>query len=427
MRDVVFVSLEDWDEVWRRNQFLCAEWLRRFPGMRILFVGRPKDYSRALRRWEWEPLRRPLLKHSTEFPGLSVLCPRKWAPNSNWVGRWFNERSLRRQVHWAMRGLAMRNPILWINDHFAGHLAGRLDERAVVYDITDDWVQMPSTPAALRARIAEADRSLCRRADLVVVCSRALEASRAGGVRRLERVPNAVDAAHYASAAGARRRFPGKAISASGAEESPVFGYLGTLHGDRLDIPLLETLARARPGWRFVLCGPDHLEREERLRLEVLRNLEIRRPVPYAEVPGVLAEFDVCMVPHRCNAFTESLNPIKLWEYFACGRPIASTPVAGFVDYPQWVHLGGGAQGFERACCEALEEPVDAAGERLGVARQHSWQERVAHLHEIFRQEGWVPPGERGRQESVRRPAWEEAMGPDDGVEALPQAEGCPG
>jgi hypothetical protein len=42
MRDLIFVSLENWDEIWRRNQFLCAAWARRFPLARILFVGPPE-------------------------------------------------------------------------------------------------------------------------------------------------------------------------------------------------------------------------------------------------------------------------------------------------------------------------------------------------------------------------------------------------
>jgi hypothetical protein len=35
-------------------------------------------------------------------------------------------------------------------------------------------------------------------------------------------------------------------------------------------------------------------------------------------------------VPHVVNAFTDSLDPIKVYEYLAAGRPIVSTPVAGF-------------------------------------------------------------------------------------------------
>ena len=45
MRDLIFVSLENWDDVWRRNQFVCAALAKRFPEMKILFVGLPRNVS----------------------------------------------------------------------------------------------------------------------------------------------------------------------------------------------------------------------------------------------------------------------------------------------------------------------------------------------------------------------------------------------
>ena len=46
---VIFVSLEDWDEVWRRNQFVCAKLVERNPTLKILFVQPALDVSNALR------------------------------------------------------------------------------------------------------------------------------------------------------------------------------------------------------------------------------------------------------------------------------------------------------------------------------------------------------------------------------------------
>ncbi|MEK0445535.1 MAG: putative teichuronic acid biosynthesis glycosyltransferase TuaH [Verrucomicrobiota bacterium] len=384
MRDLIFVSLEDWDEVWRRNQFLCSEWLERFPGMRILFVGRSRDYSHAIRTGDWRGIWQPGLQSVPEFPGLSVLRPSKWAPNSLSFCRPWNRFFFAAQVRSAARSLGLRQPILWINDHFAWNLAGQLGERALVYDVTDDWTQMPSIRPAERKRIEAADRELCRRADLVLVCSRALEASRVSRCRRLERVANGVDASHYVSVAKQPCREAG---------EAAVFGYLGTLHPDRLDIALVEALARRFPKGRVILCGPDYLGAEARSRLHGVPNVEVRPPVPYREVTSVLSEFDVCVVPHLCNAFTESLNPIKLWEYFACGKPVASTPVAGFSDYPDLVHLGGGESGFLQACQDALMEGGRLAARRIQEASEHSWTARVMQITEIFRQEGWLAGG----------------------------------
>src|SRR3989442_682630 len=57
-RDLIFVSMEDWDEIWRRNQFVCAELARRHPAMRILFVGLPRNISHDLRQGRFRGQRR---------------------------------------------------------------------------------------------------------------------------------------------------------------------------------------------------------------------------------------------------------------------------------------------------------------------------------------------------------------------------------
>ena len=400
MRDLIFVSLENWDDVWRRNQFICAALLRRFPHMRLLFVECARDVSNAVRTLRFSGLVRPALRHIREFPGLTIFSPIKLMPNSLSSGRCMNTFLLRRDLQRISSEIGMRGPLLWINDHFAGHLCGQLGERAVVYDVTDDWTVMPSTAASERERIVQADRELCARADLVVVCSQSLEDSRKPTARKLVRIPNGVDGAHYRSCIESQptHQSGGGSKSDLRISSAPVFGYLGTLHGDRIDSALLLALADMWPGGRVVLCGPDFLSPLEHGRLKTRSNIEIRAAVPYADVPKVLAEFDVCILPHRCNAFTESLNPIKLWEYLASGKPIASTPVAGFRDFSHLCNLGEGVEGFLGACRSALEEDPTIGLWRMREAENHSWEHRVDDLLEVFRQQGWLGPrGVRNR------------------------------
>src|SRR5476651_2637437 len=49
-KQIVFFSLEDWDEVWRRNQFICAGLHDKHPELEILWVCPPVDVLHDLRR-----------------------------------------------------------------------------------------------------------------------------------------------------------------------------------------------------------------------------------------------------------------------------------------------------------------------------------------------------------------------------------------
>ena len=52
----------------------------------------------------------------------------------------------------------------------------------------------------------------------------------------------------------------------------------------------------------------------------------------HTTIPAYLKNADVLVVPHVVTEFTDSLDPIKVYEYLAAARPVVSTPVAGFRD-----------------------------------------------------------------------------------------------
>ena len=76
--DVLCLSLEPWDQVWRRNQHLATELLRLRPTMRLLFVESAIDVAWSLRQRRW-PSRSPL-KPIDDSGRLWAMGPRKWLP-----------------------------------------------------------------------------------------------------------------------------------------------------------------------------------------------------------------------------------------------------------------------------------------------------------------------------------------------------------
>jgi teichuronic acid biosynthesis glycosyltransferase TuaH len=381
--NVIFVSMEDWDQVWRRNQFVCATLAQRHPTMKILFVGMPVNVSRELRHG------RLLLRAATVpapgVAGVTVTHPVKLLPDSLPGGRAINGWLFRHHVRRVARlmGLGRREgPVLWLNPHGAVHMAGRMGESAVVYDVTDDWSQMSQSVAAAEL-VRRQDAELCGKADAVIVCSERLAELKRPLNRNVHLILNGVDAGHYAGVLDGGAATP----AAAAGWRRPVLGYTGTVHPDRVDVELVRTVAERWAG-SVVLVGPDLLRGEDRERLD-LPNVHRVGPVAYADVPGVMAAFDVCVVPHRMTAFTESLNPIKLWEYLAAGKPIVSTDVAGFRDFPELVRLARTADEFVAAAHAAVAEAGTAEGAKLAegrraVAAENSWERRVDEVERVI-------------------------------------------
>jgi glycosyltransferase involved in cell wall biosynthesis len=52
---------------------------------------------------------------------------------------------------------------------------------------------------------------------------------------------------------------------------------------------------------------------------------------PQHEIPKFISLADVCINSFEINKTTDSIIPIKILEYLACGKPVLSTPLKGTI------------------------------------------------------------------------------------------------
>ncbi len=375
-RSLIFVSLEVWDDIWRRNQFFAREWASR--DWLVSFVGPARDLTYALRTGQFQ---RCLGGTATPraYPQLQASRPLKFAPDSLAIGRRLNAFLLRQHLRSRIRGhWHLGAPILWVNDHNAYSAVRSLPRQCLVYDITDDWTTFQQNEAA-RKRIIDADRWLCQNADAVIVCSEKLFESKKSLVPpdRLFVVPNGVDIEHYRDCSQPN-------VDQQKSIANPVFGYTGSIHDQRLDVALVEGIAKRMTTGKLRFVGPDMLEPASRDRLLRTGKVEFCGPIPYEQLPQAMRAMDVMIVPHLVTPFTESLNPLKLWEYLASGKPIISTPVAGFRDYSKLIHLASSVEEFYQSMLQALAEPPDLRSRRQAAVAGHSWGARLEQIDRIL-------------------------------------------
>ena len=215
LREVVVCSLEPWDDVWRRNQFLVDELLRRNPCLRVLFVEPAADVLFDV----WMPRISELPRSARSPPDgrLRAFVRSKPFPRNSVRGS-FLTHLLRRQVlpPRGFGGFHASSALDQRRDVRAAHRSNRLavplrrDRRLV---------------AALRLaeeleRLRRLDDLALQKADEVVVCSRALAATR-GERRPVSLIPNGVDVEHFRSHVPVRRTcLPGRPRSTSGRSTS---------------------------------------------------------------------------------------------------------------------------------------------------------------------------------------------------------------
>lgn len=370
-QDLVVMSLEPWDEVWRRNQHLIAGLAHDDPTLHVLFVEPPVDHLHDLRRGAQLTLGRrlrPLTADDGAPAGRAwAYRPTKWLPRRLDPGA--DDRRAR-GVRRVARQLGMADPVLWVNDP-DGAAVLRVTGWRSLYDITDDWLRAERDPAEHR-RTRQNEHTLLADCDAVVVCSPALARSKgARSGRSVSLVTNAVDLAAY------RRPVPRPGDLPPGDYAV----YVGTLHPDRLDLVACLRLATAlrTTGAHLVLVGPALLDPLDLTRLEAAGAV-VLGPRPAAVVPGYLQHAAALVVPHRVDDFTDSLDPIKLYEYLAVNRPIVSTPVAGFRDQPAHRVVTASPQQLPAAVLRVLSAPPTPGP----PAEVPSWADRVRQMRDVL-------------------------------------------
>lgn len=138
---VGLLSLEPWDQVWRRNQHFASQ-VARHPPVASLTCVTPPSGGLALRSVR----RRPQERVAVCTPPLVVPA----APGGHRVLAAWIRRTLRDV------------DVLWVNDPVAG-VAALHEGLPAVYDVTDDWRCMAQRPAD-RAWVAAAADVLSVRA-----------------------------------------------------------------------------------------------------------------------------------------------------------------------------------------------------------------------------------------------------------------------
>jgi glycosyltransferase involved in cell wall biosynthesis len=302
--------------------------------------------------------RQPLYNGAIEFPPVRAIL----------------ETVAAQAVERALRAAGVtRVDVAYLSNVYAAKALSRAAPGLVCYDFNDHPLQFSNVPARASKYLARA----LDRADVVL----AVSAHYARELERLVRVPVVLLGNGVEFDAFAHPSTPEPAKLA--AVPRPRVGYVGKV-SHFLDFGVLERLA-SNGSFELVVAGP--LPDETKAEVAQLRrhkHAHVIGEVPYAELPAALAGLDVALIPFRAgDPYTVGINPNKLWQYWAAGRPVVASPIA---DVPGGTGLSfaGSPEAFERTVLQALAQPGDAAAIRAR-AKDHDWDTVADRLDGLLR------------------------------------------
>jgi glycosyltransferase involved in cell wall biosynthesis len=142
------------------------------------------------------------------------------------------------------------------------------------------------------------------------------------------------------------------------------------------DIGLVAATAAALRGVSFVIVGPHHTN------LDALRgapNIHLLGRRPYAEAPRYMKGAQVGLIPFQVSDMVHATNPVKLYEYMACGLPVVAVAWEELIALNSPALLARSPAEFIAAVSRALAGavPRDAL---TSFATQADWRNRFQLL-----------------------------------------------
>ena len=381
-RDIVLLSTADWDNpFWTNKQHVAVELAR--SGHRVLYIDslglrRPsasaRDFARIAKRlikavrpprkvrdnlWVWSPI---------VLPWHGNACVRK-----------INSLLLNAGLWTSLKILGMRREWLWTYNPLTTEFFDFSTFNYCIYHCVDEIKAQPGMPVETLER---AEKQLAQKVDVIFTTSPQLTVTRSTWNKNTHYLPNVADYDHFSTAQSDHTLIPPDIAKIP----SPRIGFIGAISGYKIDFQLIRQIAQTHPDWSVVLIG-DIGEGDPWTDSSVIKgvsNIHLLGPRPYNSLPAYLKGFDVALLPNNVNEYTDSMFPMKFFEYLAAGKPVVSVNLKALIDFSEVASIVDSTDEFISAIADALTDDHLALDKRLAVAKKYTYEARTKRMLNII-------------------------------------------
>jgi len=381
-KDIVLLSTAEWDNpFWTNKQHVAVELAKR--GHRVFYIDslglrRPSASGQDIRRitkrikkafqspkrvqeniWVWSPILLP-------FQGEAWVRKFNYHLLNNWLNYWLKKLDFKHEIFWTYNPLTTR-------------LFNTTGYEKLIYHCVDEIKAQPGMPADI---LEHAEKELASSSDFVFVTSPKLYQTRKAWNENTYYFSNVADFDHFSKAREESTEIPSDLKQIP----SPRIGFVGAISGYKIDFKLLEYLAEKHPDYSFVLIGKvgegdpwtniDNLKKFE--------NVHFLGPKSYSSLPAYLKGIDVAILPNNINEYTDSMFPMKFFEYLAAGKPVVGVDLSALQEYRDICFLSKSYEEFSRNIDRALEDGTSTLDKRLSLAKEFTYETRTEKMMKII-------------------------------------------
>jgi glycosyltransferase involved in cell wall biosynthesis len=250
-------------------------------------------------------------------------------------------------------------------------LVGVLPVERWIYYCVDDLSQWPGLD---KTSLQSLEEELVRRVDAVVVASERLAERISLMGRSASLLTHGVDLDHWA-------RSSGDSIRQLERLPRPLIVFWG-LVDRRLEVPWLQLLSEDLKSGSIVLVGPtndpDHT-------IESMARVIRIGALEYRDLPRVAQLASVLIMPYADLPGTRSMQPLKLKEYLATGKPCVVSALPAVEEWQDACDVVATAEDFSQRVLKRLETglPAPQVAARARLVHE-SWQRKAQIFERIL-------------------------------------------
>lgn len=159
----------------------------------------------------------------------------------------------------------------------------------------------------------------------------------------------------------------------------PIVVYVGLIK-KWFDYKLIIELARSRPQINFIIIGE---MKKSPFAFDDVPNIHCLGAKPYDDIPAYIRHADVGLIPFNREynpAFVDCINPLKLYEYMACGLPVVAREWQELKNINSPAYLYRDKDECLACLDKALAEGEARKDEYKAYAKAQGWDMRVKDM-----------------------------------------------
>ena len=308
-RNIIIFSSVDWETHRQLHHELCDYLIKK--KNKILFVE--NTGSRSLRISDISRIKTRIQNFFKTKGGfrilnqyLTIYTPLFIPFHFNFFVKKFNNFYISNAIiNWS-NSFRFDNPIIinFVPNPITYSLLKTLNGSLNIYYMADDM-------SAKRTNSIKVENKIMQESDLIFYTSTNLK-KKINDKDKGIFLPNGVSEKIFKNSNKINRKIKKKSIK---------IGYVGAIR-DIINEKLILKISEKFPKDKIIFVGPILHNFKKIIERE---NIILKGQVNHRKIPKILNDFDIGIIPYKVSNFTNSINPLKIYEYISAGLPVIST------------------------------------------------------------------------------------------------------